>query len=681
MFKTLYRCLCRFYNGGMENMMENNNQYLTEYEEARRIGLREYNRSRLKGENPYLQPLEQSVPSDRILSEVELETQEIMIKKIAGTKNQGRSTSFSTGFMPLLDTDSEFASKWTALCKAHNEEGIRDAIIAYEYLGRYYVLEGNKRVSVLKYYKAVQIMAKVIRLVPKFEYDSEELRIYRQYLDFYKKTKVNFLWFSKVGNFPKCYRYIEKFQWTGDNIIQFKSFYFQFRSAYYGVSGNQLPITTGDAFLHYLDIYGYTKDISNSEMTRQIKGLWEEFENLSKPNQIDLTQSEQVEPKSSGFLSELNLFGIGRKHLKVAFIHAGSPDNSEWVYQHELGKNHVETKLEGRISTESFFNIAEDEGAYEKIKEIAEQGFDVIFTTTPTFVFATLKAALEFRQTIFLNCSEAMSYQNVRSYFGRIYEAHFLTGMVAGAMTETNIVGYAATYPIPEFISSINAYTLGARFVNPYAKVYLKWVSECKENCLQQIKNTDLQFQSLGADIVMHQESNVLTNKLQSSGLYFIKDRYPFGQEFDQNFNNYLAIPLWNWGVFYEKILISIINGDYSRSKLFGSSENAINYWWGLSSGVVEFFYSKNLLSRELIRSLEFMKKMMVQGNFQPFSGEIYDNKGRQIQTEGQNMTSQNIMSMDFLIEGVLGSIPDITIRKGKDAFLDLLGVKKRYES
>ena len=204
--------------------MDNNNQYISEYEEARRIGLREYSRSRLKGENPYLQPLEQTVPSDRILSEVELDTQEIMIKKIAGTKNQGRSTSFSKGFMPLLDVDSEFGSKWTALCKAHNEEGIRDAIIAYEYLGRYYVLEGNKRVSVLKYYKAVQIMAKVIRLVPKFEYDNEELRIYRQYLDFYKKTKVNYLWFSKVGNFPKCYRYIEKFHWTGENIIQFQSF-------------------------------------------------------------------------------------------------------------------------------------------------------------------------------------------------------------------------------------------------------------------------------------------------------------------------------------------------------------------------------------------------------------------------------------------------------------------------
>lgn len=661
--------------------MDNHNLYMSEYEEARRIGLREYNRARFKGENPYLQPLEQTVPSDRILSEVELETQEIMIKKIAGTKNQGRSTSFSSGFMPLLELESEFGSKWTALCKAHNEEGIRDPIIAYEYLGRYYVLEGNKRVSVLKYYKAVQIMAKVIRLVPKFEYDSEELRIYRQYLDFYKKTKINYLWFSKLGYFPKCYRYIEKYNWKKENIIHFKSFYFQFRSAYYNLNGDHFPITTGDAFLHYLDVYGYTKNISNSDMTKQIKTLWEEFENLSKPGQIDLSRERDTEVKTLNFLSDLNPFGFGKKHISVAFIHAGNADNSEWVYQHELGKNHVLAKLGQRISAQSFFDVPEDETAYDRIKEVAQRGFDVIFTTTPTFVFATLKASLEFKTTIFLNCSEAMSYQNVRSYFGRIYEAHFLTGMVAGAMTETNVVGYAATYPIPEFISSINAYTLGARFVNPYAQVYLKWVSECKTNCLVKIKDTDMQFQALGADIVMHQESNVLEKKLQSNGLYFIKDRYPFDQDMDKDFNNYLAIPLWNWGVFYEKILISILNGDYSRSKLFGSGENAVNYWWGLSSEVVEVFYSQNLLSRELIGSLEFMKKMIIQGNYQIFSGEIYDNKGRKIQDKGQNMIGQRIMSMDFLIEGVRGSIPDIQIRKGKDAFLDLLGIKKRYES
>lgn len=658
--------------------MENAALYLSEYEEARKIGQREATKARFRGESPYLEPLEQSVPSDRILSEVELETQEIMIKKIVGTKNQGRSTSFSKGFMPLLDIDSEFAAKWISLCQAHNEEGIRDAIIVYEYLGRYYVLEGNKRVSVLKYYKAVQIMAKVIRLVPKFEYDSEELQIYRQYLEFYKKTKVNFIWFTKPDNFNKCYRYIEKYHWTGEDLLQFKSLYFQFRSAYLALNGNSLPITTGDAFLHYLDIYGYSSGIINSELTKQIKSLWDELVTLSLPTHLDLTQSEEPEPKTS-FLSDLNPFG--KKILKVAFIHAGSMEDSEWVYQHELGKNHIETKLAQHISVSSFFNVPEDESAYDNIKEVAKQGFDVIFTTTPTFIFATLKAALEFKNTIFLNCSEAMSYQNVRSYFGRIYEAHFLAGMVAGALTETNIVGYAVTYPIPEFISSINAFTLGARFVNPYAKVHLKWVSECKENCLERIKDTDIQFQSLGADIVMHQESNVLMNKLQSNGLYFIKDRYPFGSNLDNNFNNYLAIPMWNWGVFYEKILVSIINGDYHRSKLFSGGENAVNYWWGLSSGVVEFFYSKNLLSREMMKSLEFMKQMIIQGNFQPFSGEIYDNKGKLVQNEGKTMTNQKIMSMDFLIEGVLGSIPNITIRKGQDAFLDLLGIKKRYES
>ena len=123
-------------------------------------------------------------------------------ESIVGTKTSGRHTAFAPNFMPLLEADTEFAAKWSNLCEAHLEEGIHTPIIAFEFMNRFYVQEGNKRVSVLKYYGAVKIAGTVTRLIPARN-DSLENRIYYEFLDFYKLSQINYVHFSRTGGYAK----------------------------------------------------------------------------------------------------------------------------------------------------------------------------------------------------------------------------------------------------------------------------------------------------------------------------------------------------------------------------------------------------------------------------------------------------------------------------------------------
>ena len=141
--------------------------------------------------------------------EVSLGLVQIPLAQVVGTKTAGRSNSFSSNFMPILDPNSEFASKWMTLSTAQQEEGITDPIIAYEYMNKFYVLEGNKRVSVLKYYDAVSVMGQVTRILPK-KTDDYDVKLYYEFVDFYSLSEINYLYFSKLGSFEKLQTVVGK---------------------------------------------------------------------------------------------------------------------------------------------------------------------------------------------------------------------------------------------------------------------------------------------------------------------------------------------------------------------------------------------------------------------------------------------------------------------------------------
>ena len=167
-----------------------------DYLEAMKLGRKEYRNRINKGLYPYLPVLDEILSHVEIEKEVNLGLVQVPLKLVIGTSTRARTNAFAGNFMPILDWGSEFAAKWAALSDSQMEEGIREPIKVYEYMNRYYVVEGNKRVSVLKYFDAVTIPAMVTRKVPKRTEDLEN-KIYYEFMHFNRDSGVNNIWFSK----------------------------------------------------------------------------------------------------------------------------------------------------------------------------------------------------------------------------------------------------------------------------------------------------------------------------------------------------------------------------------------------------------------------------------------------------------------------------------------------------
>ena len=222
---------------------------LEDYRNALRAGLRACRASQAKGQSPYLAVLDDLLADEKIAAQEPLGLVEIPAESIVGTKTAGRHTAFAPNFMPLLDESTEFAHKWINLCDAHLEEGIHDPILAYEYMNKFYVQEGNKRVSVLKYYEAVKISGVVTRLIPE-KNDTLENRIYYEFLDFYKLSRINNVLFSRLGGYAKLQTLVCKAaeeEWTEDDRLNFSALYTMFSQQFYALGGSALELTPGDA--------------------------------------------------------------------------------------------------------------------------------------------------------------------------------------------------------------------------------------------------------------------------------------------------------------------------------------------------------------------------------------------------------------------------------------------------
>ncbi len=183
------------------------------YASARKEGLREQSRFKARGWNSHVPVLDSLMSRDEILNEVSLGLMEVPISKIKGTKTAGRSSALAPNFMPVLDEDTEFAAKWETLYASHELEGIRDPIKVYEYLNWFYVEEGNKRVSVLKFSGAATVQAYVTRFIPKYNEEDAVICLYYEFLEFYKNTGINYIWFRKKKVLSSCTNGWRKTDW------------------------------------------------------------------------------------------------------------------------------------------------------------------------------------------------------------------------------------------------------------------------------------------------------------------------------------------------------------------------------------------------------------------------------------------------------------------------------------
>jgi basic membrane protein A len=623
----------------------------THYQTARKLATKEYMKNVSKGQSGYLPFLEGVLKNVDILSEVDLGIIDIPLRKITGTYTYSRSISFASNFMPLLGRNTEFGQKWMGLCRAHLNEGIRDAIKVYEYLNWFYVVEGNKRVSVLKYFDGYSIMGRVTRLIPRKDEDDPDIKMYYEFLEFNKKTGISCIWFSRENSFRKLLKYLEDFEPSGrvfgDKYKHFaNSIFLNFRKVYHEVGGGELPITTGDAFLEYVDVYGIPAEIDEEDLRLKLKSFVTELEQLSREKAVDV-QTGPLPEREGSIITTITTFVKPKKKVKVAFVHAKNIRESSWTYSHEMGRAHVDKTLGDQVTTSFLDNVPQSLEAYGYMKELVKKGNEVIFATSPSFIQATLKTALEYPNVKFLNCSETHSYKHVNTYFGRIHEPRFLAGVTAGAVTCSNILGYVGTFPSAGVINGINSFALGAKMSNPQVKVKVAWTNAW-DSAEKAEKASTLLIQA-GADIISHHDTLSSREFSKEYGVHTVVCNI---DKTNCRPNEYIAAPVWNWGIFYERMLRNILNDTWwNISDILGSGQKPINFWWGMDSGIVDFFYSRRLVPRETQKLIDFIKRMIISGEFVPFTGPIYDRKGKLRIERDETATHEEIITMDWLVD------------------------------
>lgn len=634
----------------------------TDYTKALKAAKKEVAQRTAKGENPYLPALDDIPEAANSVMEYPLGLVQIPLAQIVGTKTDGRSHAFAANFMPLLREESEFSMKWENLCEAHLEEGIRDPIKAYEFMNKFYVLEGNKRVSVLKYFGAVSIPGEVIRIVP-YRTDTKENKIYYEFMDFYKLSLLNDIYFSECGSFSRLQRLVGKKpdeEWTDDDRMNFRSLFVGFEKAYQEKAEKKTHLTAADALLEFLEIYGYEAALAMTPTELEDKILKAEKAFLIKDDADSMQIKMDPDENKSSIWTKL-LGGVP-SILKIGFVHEVDPHKSGWTYAHDLGYSHLEQIFGNKVKLSKY--IAKNYESQEEAVETAiRDGNDIIFTTSPVLYKASLKMAVEHPEVKILNCSLLSGKGVLRNYNARMYEAKFIMGAIAGALAENNRVGYIADYPIYGTIANINAFALGAKMINPRVTVFLDWQSRKTSDIRKRFGENNVSCIS-GRDIIIPGREGS-----RRFGLFEINDQSPY---------NY-AMPVWNWGKFYEKIIANILDGTWKESE---SEQKSLNYWWGMSTGVIDVVYSHNLPVGTM-RLIELLKKTICAGEFNPFSGILYSQDGV-IQNEEETLTAEKIITMDWLCENVAGSIPKmedlrekakpVVMQQGVDSTVESVG-------
>ncbi len=331
---------------------------------------------------------------------------------------------------------------------------------------------------------------------------------------------------------------------------------------------------------------------------------------------------------------------VAQKEMKAGFVYVSPVGDAGYSYAHDQGRLEVE-KMDG-VKTSYAESVAEGPDSERVILNMARKGYDIIFATSFGYMDSMLKVARQFPKTVFMHCSGFKKAENMGNYFGRMYQARYLSGMVAGAMTKSKILGYVAAFPIPEVIRGINAFTLGAQSVNPEVTVRVVWTKTWYDPATE--KEAAKSLLDVGADVIaQHQDSPGPQEAAQEKGVYSIgynSDMSSFAPE------SHLTAPVWNWGPYYQKVVESVRNGSWK-------SEAA---WPGMEQDVVKLAPFSSMVPKKVQDKVLAKQKDIIAGAYTVFSGPVKDQKGVVKIADGKAATDEELLQMNWFVEGVVGT-------------------------
>ena len=596
------------------------------YLAARKLGRRYVSEHEKEASKGYLPVLEDIMRGVDVLAEISLGYHEIPLDRVVGTRTAARSNSFAGNFMPLLADDTEFAIKWKKVFESQLVEGIREPIKVYEYLGRYYALEGNKRISILKYVGAASVYGSVTRLLPERNEDNEEISIYYEFLDYDKKLFLDDLWFKRKGNFTLLVRKTEAFlakhrEVNGSVEDVITATHRRFREAFRAAKLENLEITTGDALVEYIKIFGYPYMENQADMIKNIRNANAQFLVAQGALHRDTVEISASEMESAPARSIFR-----RPTLRAAFAFDDDPASNFFTRWHTLGIDRIEKKYKGRLVVERLFHAnTYPGGPYEALRTLVEKKPDVLFTTSPTLSDASLRIALENPRMIVLNCDRPKEGKNLNTYFSKMFDITFLSGILAGAMSRSGVVGYMdyAAWGEKRATYEINAYALGARLINPRAKTVgytlrgiNKWGEHDKARRVMAEHGADVAF-------CRHSPDNPL-------------DRPAFPEIYAQLYSiapNGCALESYggvsfDWEPFYDKVIGDAIEGRTALLEGRHLNGNPIHFGWGMSTGIMDIYTVNAAIGERAGRLLDIFRDLVRENRLHPFEGPVWDDQG-----------------------------------------------------
>ncbi len=344
------------------------------------------------------------------------------------------------------------------------------------------------------------------------------------------------------------------------------------------------------------------------------------------------------------------VFGMGyiamaqQKKIKVAFLYVGPHNDGGWSQAHDEGRIYLQKHLP-YVETAYSENVPEGAPCEKIIRDYIHKGYKVIFGTSFGFMDSMYNVAKDYPNVIFEHCSGYKIRKNMGTYFGRMYQADYLSGLVAGMMTKSNYIGFVAPFPIPEVVREIDSFTLGAREVNPKVEVHViwtnSWFNPVKERSAAETLIAN------GADIIVSGcDSPASIEAAKKAHLHAIgydrdnHDKFP---------KTLLTSRIWHWGVFYVKTLKEIHNGTW----------HATQYWGGLKDGIISLGKFGTDVPKKVIEYVKKREQQIKDGTFKVFTGPIYDNKGKLRAKKGEELSDKAKLSLQWFVKGVVGNLPN----------------------
>ena len=625
-----------------------------EYERAYRLGRKQFSQLTAKGERGTLIVLDEITEENRIMAYVKQPTREISITRIMGTYTSARAYSFSAGFMPLHPEGTEFAGKWMSLCAIHMGEGLRDPIQVYEYLWKYYVVEGNKRVSVLKHFGAPIVRAEITRLIPQLNSDDPDTATYYAYLRYDKEGLFNNIQLSSAERYEslrKTELALLRELTEEERGLNFNGMFMRFEGAYMAAKSTLL---LGDAFLEYLKVYGLIINTPLDVLTQRILQL--------KP-QLILVENPQAEPTLLMNVQEevqpnlISRLFSARKTAKVLFAYEKGRTQNNWIGEHEKARQKMQMALGDSVRS-SFVEDLSPDNAYELLTKNAKD-MDLLLVTSARLAQAALRFSLENPNCLTLVYSRVRQDYRLNTYYGRYYEPVFLCGVAAGLGTVTGSVAYVTPHTdTKRHTSDINAFGLGVKSVRPDAKIYLMMRGVTVDDPTTASEGIR-QVVALGCDIALVPDYPGLSMVGSPEGSFsFLLRLHDKGLP-----SEYLASPAWDWGRYYTEIVKSYLNNSLDVLRAIDSRDPSVTgLWWGLGAGALTF-KSTDFLHPTANNLLHYLRSSIQLGRFNAFHGPIFDQEGVLRIAKHSDPKHFEILTMDWVADF-------ITIVDEKGAFI-----------